>query len=65
MVEPGQPRRLPLERHSGRVNQVAIPATKSRATLWGAETNALFSTTAFIPLDTDHEVKQRDRHLDA
>jgi hypothetical protein len=52
-----------LEQLSGRVNEVAIPATKSRATLWGAETNAIFSTTALVPLDADHEVTQRDRHL--
>jgi hypothetical protein len=59
VVEPGQPRWLPLEQYSGRVNQVAIPATKSCATLWGAETNAIFSATALVPLDTDHEVAAR------
>jgi hypothetical protein len=59
LVEPGQPRWLPLEQRSGRVNQVAIPATKSCATLWEAETNAIFSTTALVPLDTDHEVAAR------
>jgi hypothetical protein len=46
-------------------DRLAIPATKSCATLWGAETSAIFSTTALVPLDIDHEVAQHDRHLDA
>src|SRR6202051_695544 len=36
---------MPLERHSGRVNQVVVPATKSCSTPRGSGSSAIFSMT--------------------
>jgi hypothetical protein len=60
---------LPLERHFGRVNKVAVPATKSCATWIGIKRDpfddALVPLNADLDQNSDPEVAQRGRHLDA
>jgi hypothetical protein len=58
-----------LERHSGRVNKVAVPATKSCATWIGIKRDpfddALVPLNADLDQNSDPEVAQGGRHLDA
>ena len=55
--------------HSGRVNQVAVPATQSCATWIGIKRDLLDDTlvpfNADLGQNNDPEVAQRGRHLDA